>query len=210
MTTKSTIIETLFHVFDCVPLADWQAQKTKLTYIERLSNLTAIIGTEPQLSQSPFRYVKSMTCNNEEELRSFYTSCLDENYEGVMLKDVKAKYQWKRSSAILKLKPVATEEGVIVSWYKAGASTKRAGQFGGFLIITPNGAITRVGGGYTDKIKNEINKDPDSYIGKIVECEHQPPFTNEGKLRFPVFIRFRDESDVDPKVMNAYANYKKS
>jgi len=199
-----------YHVFDCVPLTDWQAQKTKLTYTERLSNLMAIIGAGPTISQSPFRYVKAMTCNNEEELRSFYSSCLDENYEGVMLKDVKAKYQWKRSSAILKLKPVATEEGVIVSWYKAGASTKRAGQFGGFLVITPNGAITRVGGGYTDKIKNEINKDPDSYIGKIVECEHQPPILASGALRFPVFIRFRDESDVDPKVMNAYANYKKA
>jgi DNA ligase-1 len=200
----------LYHVFDCVPLTDWQAQKSKLTYTERLSNLMAIIGAGPMISKSPFRYVKSMTCSNEEELRSFYTSCLEENYEGVMLKDVKAKYQWKRSSAILKLKPVGTDEGVIVGWHEAGKFTKRAGQFGGFNVLLPNGVITRVGGGYSDKLKDEINLDPDSYIGKIAECEHQPPLTEDGKMRFPVFSRFRNSSDVDPKILHAYENYKKS
>ena len=194
-----------YHAFDLVPLADWQAQKTALTYAERLAILNPLIIS--QAGSSPFRLVKSMNCNNEGELRSFYTSCLDENYEGVMLKDMGAVYKWKRSAAILKLKPVATEEGVVVGWYNASAATKRAGQFGGFRVLTPNGAVTRVGGGYTDKLKTEVNVNPDSYIGRIVECEHQPPFTNEGKLRFPVFCRFRDPSDVDPKVMAAYNSW---
>ena len=197
-----------YHVFDYVPLADWQAQKTDLTYSERLTILNPLITS--QGDSSPFRLVKSMTCNNEEELRSFYTSCLDENYEGVMLKDVKAKYQWKRSAAILKLKPVATEEGVVVGWYEASVATKRAGQFGGFRVLTPNGVVTRVGGGYSDKLKTEVNADPDSWIGRIVECEHQPPFTPDGKMRFPVFCRFRDPSDVDPKVPAAYDNWKEN
>ena len=194
-----------YHVFDYVPLADWQAQKTELTYSDRLAILNPLIISQGE--SSPFRLVKSMTCTNEEELLSFYTSCLDENYEGVMLKDMKAVYKWKRSAAILKLKPVATEEGVVVGWYEAGVATKRAGQFGGFRVLTPNGVVTRVGGGYTDKLKTEVNADPDSYIGRIVECEHQPPFTNTGAMRFPVFCRFRDPSDVDPKVLAAYENW---
>jgi ATP-dependent DNA ligase len=124
-----------------------------------------------------------------------------------MIKDVNAKYQWKRSSAILKLKPVDTEEGVIVGWYKANDATKRAGQFGGFQVLTQNGVITRVGGGYTDKMKADIDSNPDSYIGKIAECEHQPPFTATGALRFPVFSRFRDQSDVDQKIIEAYEKW---
>jgi DNA ligase-1 len=197
-----------YHVFDYVPLADWQAQKTDLTYSERLAILNPLIIS--QGDSSPFRLVKSMTCSNEEELRSFYTSCLDENYEGVMLKDVNAKYQWKRSAAILKLKPVATEEGVVIGWYEASVATKRAGQFGGFRVLTPNGVVTRVGGGYSDKLKTEVNADPNSWIGRIVECEHQPPFTPDGKMRFPVFCRFRDPSDVDPKIHAAYDNWKEN
>jgi len=194
-----------YHAFDLVPFADWQAQKTALTYAERLAILNPLIGA--QAGSSPFRLVKSMTCNNEGELRSFYTACLDENYEGVMLKDMGAVYKWKRSAAILKLKPVATEEGVVVGWYNASAATKRAGQFGGFRVLTPNGVVTRVGGGYTDKLKTEVNANPDSYIGKIVECEHQAPTTPSGAMRFPVFCRFRSENDVDAKVLEAYKTF---
>ena len=204
MTTKSANIETLFHVFDCVPLADWQAQKSELHYRARLLDLHTIIG---DTTGTPFRYVKATMANNEEELRAFYEECLDENYEGVMLKDLMAVYKWKRSAAILKLKPVATEEGVVVGWYQAGKATKRAGQFGGFRVLTPNGVVTRVGGGYTDRLKAEVNANPDSYIGRIAECEHQPPFTNTGAMRFPVFCRFRDASDVDPKVLEAYESF---
>ena len=193
-----------YHVFDCVPLQDWQAQSSNLKYSERLQNLMAIFGAGPEIEKSPFRYVKHKICNNEKELREFYFSCLDEGYEGIMLKDIKATYKWKRSSAILKMKPVSTEEGVITGWYNASETTKRSGQFCGFYVLTKNGATTRVAGGYTDKLKSEIDISPESFVGKIVECEHQPPFTSEGKLRFPVFVRFRDRSDVDPSVYKAY------
>jgi DNA ligase-1 len=196
-----------YHVFDYVSLSDWQAQSTSLSYSERLQNLITIIGADPKAAASPFRYVKHKVCNNETELREFYASCLDEGYEGVMLKDIKAPYKWKRSDAILKLKPVATEEGVIISWRNAPDSSKRAGTFGGFDVLTSNGVVTRVGGGYSDKLKAEINQNPDSWIGKIVECEHQPPLTPDGKMRFPVFSRFREKSDVDPKIYESYLKF---
>ena len=195
-----------YHIFDCLPFSEWQSQKSDTPYFFRLVNLATTLGLP---EGSPFRLVKSKTCVNETELREFYSECLDEGYEGVMLKDVKAPYRWKRSDAILKLKPVATEEGVIVGWYAAKESTKRAGQFGGFVVLTPNGVTTRVGGGYCDDLKNKIFADgPDTYAGKIAEVEHQPPFTPDGKLRFPVFCRFRDASDVDPKVLAAYESWK--
>ncbi len=198
-----------YHVFDCVPLPDWQDQKTDLTYEARLADLVAIIGAGPMISQGPFRYVKAKDCSSEDELRSFYASCLDEGYEGVMLKDVKAKYQWKRSSAILKLKPVSTEEGVVVGWHLSPEKTKRAGLFGGFHVLTPNGIVTKVGGGYTDALKKQIQDEgPDTYIGRVAEVEHQPPFTADGKLRFPVFSRFRSSADVDQKVIDAYDAWK--
>ena len=195
-----------YHIFDCLPFSEWQAQKSDTPYFFRLVNLATTLSLP---EGSPFRLVKSKTCANETELREFYSECLDEGYEGVMLKDIKAPYRWKRSDAILKLKPIATEEGVIVGWYEAKESTKRAGQFGGFVVLTPNGVTTRVGGGYCDDLKNKIFADgPGTYTGKIAEVEHQPPFTPDGKLRFPVFCRFRDASDVDPKVLAAYASWK--
>ena len=204
--TKKDDSGMLYHVFDCVSFEDWQTQKSETHYRARLLDISMIVG---DVQGTPFRYVKSTLAANETELRDFYAQCLDEGYEGVMLKDMTAPYRWKRSDAILKLKPVATEEGVVVSWYEAKESTKRAGQFGGFVILTPNGVTTRVGGGYSDEVKSKIFSDgPDTYVGRIAEVEHQPPFTPDGKLRFPVFCRFRDTADVDPKVLVAYETWK--
>jgi ATP-dependent DNA ligase len=204
--TKKDDSGMLYHVFDCVGFEDWQAQKSETHYRARLLDVSMIVG---DVQGTPFRYVKSTLAANETELREFYSQCLDEGYEGVMLKDMTAPYRWKRSDAILKMKPVATEEGVIVGWYEAKESTKRAGQFGGFVILIPNGVTTRVGGGYSDDLKSKIFSDgPDTYIGRIAEVEHQPPFTPDGKLRFPVFCRFRDPSDVDTKVLVSYETWK--
>ena len=197
-----------YHIFDCVKFEDWQQQKSETHYRARLLDISIIVG---DVQGTPFRYVKSTTANDETELREFYNECLTEGYEGVMLKRLDTPYQWKRTDAILKMKPVATEEGVIVGWHLSPEKTKRAGQFGGFHVLTKNGAVTKVGGGYTDAQKKQIQEEgPDTYIGRVAEVEHQPPFTVDGKLRFPVFSRFRDPTDVDPAVLAAYVNRKEA
>jgi DNA ligase-1 len=197
-----------YHVFDIVDFTAWQQQVSKTHYRARLTDLQLTIG---DTEGTPFRYVKATTANDETELRQFYNECLTEGYEGVMLKRLDTPYQWKRTDAILKMKPVATEEGVIVGWHLSPEKTKRAGQFGGFHVLTKNGVVTKVGGGYTDAQKKQIQAEgPDSYIGRIAEVEHQPPFTVDGKLRFPVFSRFRDPTDVDPAVLAAYVNRKEA
>jgi hypothetical protein len=76
--------------------------------------------------------------------------------------------------------------------------------------------VTKVGGGYNDKIRAEISIDPDSWIGKIIEIEGQPDpltadgLTADGRIRFPVFVRVRDSRDVDPKVIAAGEAYRAS
>ena len=195
-----------YHVFDIVDFTAWQLQVSKTHYRARLTDLQLTIG---DTEGTPFRYVKATTANDETELREFYNECLTEGYEGVMLKRLDTPYQWKRTDAILKMKPVATEEGVIVGWHLSPEKTKRAGQFGGFHVLTKNGVVTKVGGGYTDAQKKQIQEEgPDTYIGQIAEVEHQPPFTNDGKLRFPVFSRFRSAADVDPKILETYEAWK--
>jgi DNA ligase-1 len=195
-----------FHIFDCVDAESWQQQVSQNHYRQRLLDLQKTIG---DTEGTPFRYVKSTTANDETELRQFYNECLTEGYEGVMLKRLDTPYQWKRTDAILKMKPVATEEAVIVGWHLSPEKTKRAGQFGGFHVLTKNGVVTKVGGGYTDAQKQQIQDEgPDTYIGRIAEVEHQPPFTNTGALRFPVFSRFRAAADVDPKILETYETWK--
>jgi ATP-dependent DNA ligase len=130
-----------------------------------------------------------------------------------MVKKLGSPYIFKRSDSVMKLKPVSTYEGVIVGHYEGNRGSKREGLWGGFLVVMPNGVVTKVGGGYNDKIRAEISIDPDSWIGKIVEVEGQPDpltpdgLTADGKVRFPVFCRIRDPRDVDTKVIAAGEAY---
>jgi DNA ligase-1 len=202
----------VYHVFDAVHLNTWLSQEVdeSVPYFIRLGNVADILAGV----KGPIKQVEGITVHNEQELLTFYGFTMQKGYEGIMLKDISAPYYFKRSDAIQKLKPVTTFEGVVVGWYEGQRGSKREGQFGGFNVVLPNGIVTRVGGGFTDALRAEIQlMGPDNFCGKIVEVEGQPdPLTKDGltidgKIRFPVFSRYRDPSDVDPKVLAAGEAY---
>lgn len=194
----------IFHVFDAMPFIDWKDQVSELTLMNRVALVDELVikCNNPIVKQVPGRLVK-----NQEELLEMYASETSAGFEGVMLKDLDALYLFKRSSNIKKLKPTMTFEGVVVGHYEGNRGTKREGLWGGFEVKLPNNIVTRVGGGFTDKLKSEINLDPDVWIGRVVEVEGQPDpltgdgLTKDGRVRFPVFIRERDIRDVDQNLL---------
>jgi hypothetical protein len=202
----------IFHVFDALHFSDWRDQHNDLGLKDRVDLVAELVG---QVG-SPVFQVPGRLVNNKEELLKAYMTDTDAGYEGIMLKDLDAPYLFKRSSNIRKMKPVATYEGIIVGNYEGKRGSKREGLWGGFEVVLPNGVVTRVAGGFTDKLKSEINVDPESWIGRVVEMEGQPDpltgdgLTKDGKVRFPVFIRERDPRDVDPRVMAVGDTYLKS
>jgi ATP-dependent DNA ligase len=197
-----------YNVFDAMELNDWTSQTSSLTYKDRVALVADVVE---RCGSDRVRQVPHIMAQDESELKAYFAKCMDEGYEGVMLKTLDTLYEWDRSANILKLKPCVTYEGVIVGHYEGRRGGKREGLWGGFEVLLPNGVITRLGGGFNDALKAEIQlHGPDSYLGKVVELEAQPdPLTEnglsiDGKARFPVFTRFRDASDVDPKVIEAY------
>lgn len=207
-----------YNVFDALPLTDWTDQKSTIPYEDRCKIACEVVlacGDFTQNATPRVRLVPHIVAQDEEQLKQFFAKCMNDGYEGVMLKRMDAPYEWDRSKNILKLKPCVTYEGVVVGHYEGRRGTKREGQFGGFEVLLPNGIITRVGGGFNDALRASIQLDgPDTWIGRIVECEAQPDpltkdgLTEDGKMRFPVYVRTRDESDVDPSVMEAFKVWK--
>ena len=197
-----------FNIFDAVPLDEWKKNKSTQSLSNRdkwLDFLKTSFSAETHLVRVPYILI-----NNEKDLLAFYQKCISEGHEGIMIKDLNATYQFKRSDAMLKMKPMTTWEGVVVGWYEGRVNTARQGQFGGFEVVLPNGMVTRVGGGFNDNLRQEIlDNNPDTYLNKIVEVEGQPDTETEdglsadGRIRFPVFSRFRDASDVDQLVIKA-------
>lgn len=193
----------IFHVFDGMTFQQWAKQSCDMPLDSRLKEVGYLIDSLLKNDLGVrIRCVEGVKVTSEEELMQFYARCMDQGYEGVMLKDLDSPYHFKRTDSIKKMKPIATFEGIIVGHYEGRRGSKREGLWGGFEVKLPNGVITRVGSGFTDAVKAEINMNPDSWIGKIVELEGQPdPLTGDGltvdgRVRFPVFLRIRDPRDV--------------
>lgn len=199
-----------YNVFDVMDFNDWRHQSNDVSLSKRVDRVADVVS---KINQKNVVQVPGISATSEAEVMTFYAECMEKGYEGIMLKNLSSPYAFKRSKSVLKLKPVTTYEGVIVGHYEGRRGSKREGLWGGFLVLMPNGIVTKVGGGFTDSLKSEINLDPDSWVGQVIEVEGQPDpltgdgLTKDGRVRFPVFIRKRDPRDVDQKVMEAYREY---
>lgn len=197
-----------YNVFDAMNLEEWTKQESVATYDKRCALVTTVVE---KVGAHCVRQVPHIDAKNEDELKAFFSKCMNEGYEGVMLKTLDTYYEWDRSKNILKLKPVVTYEGCVVGSYEGRKNTRNEGKFGGFYVLLPNKIITRVGGGFNDALRALIQLEGlETWAGKIVECEAQPDpltrdgLTEDGKMRFPVYCRTRDTSDVDPLVLATY------
>ncbi len=202
-----------YNVFDALPLNDWVEQQSAFSYEARCVMVSQIVVL---VNSKHVRQVPHINAKDEKQIKEFFAKCMNEGYEGVMLKRMDTPYEFDRSKNILKLKPVTDYTGIVCGWYEGRRGTKREGLFGGFDLLLQNGVITRVGGGFNDKDRAEIQlKGPDTYIGKAMDIEAQPdPLTKDGltvdgKARFPVFVRWRDLKDVDKKITDAYKVWRK-
>lgn len=203
----------IYNVFDALSFEDWKKQKNADALRLRIEVAAEIVN---KVGSKHVVQVSGQEVKNQKEMMKFYSQTMEKGYEGIMLKNLDSSYAFKRSDAVLKLKPVSTYEGVVVGHYEGNRGSKREGLWGGFQVLMPNGIITRVGGGYTDALKAEIDINPDAWIGKVLEVEGQPDpatadgLSKDGKVRFPVFVRVRAQQDVDQKVLDAYEAYKNS
>lgn len=185
------------NVFDAVPVMEWKVRASSVRYADRLAwaHRLVEVADSPKIVTVPGRIV-----NNEAEMLAFFVECLNAGYEGIMLKSLDATYRWDRSTAVQKCKPYSTHEGKIVGFFEGKAGGKRAGKLGGFLVKLPNGVVTRVGGGLKDAQLDEFWARGEADMrGMIVEVRGQF-LTDDGKIRFPRFMRFRDAADVAHEV----------
>lgn len=100
-------------------------------------------------------------------------------FEGLVVK------RWPHLGPWFKWKPTLTLDLTIQGVFEGGG--KHRGRLGGF--ITAKG---RVGNGFTDKQREEIWSRKDDCLGRIAEVECDC-IDNNGNMRFPRFLRFRDD-----------------
>lgn len=169
----------------------------------------------------PFiKLVEHILINNEEELLKFEDKALADGYEGIIIRSLDGIYKYGRSTVreqfFLRLKRFSDSEMKITGFkqelknnnklekdlngYAKRSSSKenlvakeRVGVITGIDIHT--GKDVNIGTGFDDKLAEDMFKNPDKYLNKIVKYQ----FFGKGmkdKTRFNSFISFRDPIDM--------------
>jgi DNA ligase 1 len=157
---------------------------------------------------------------NESELNHYEAKCLNEGYEGVMVRDPRSPYKCGRSTVkegyLLKIKRFEDAEAIILGFEEKmhNNNEKKTDELGhskrsshkenlapadtlGALIVRDikTDVEFSIGSGFDDVLKKEIWYNRDRYLNKIVTYKYQPSGMKD-KPRFPAFKGFRDERDL--------------
>lgn len=191
--------DSVFHVFDIIPLPDflrghWNARlQSRLDLLGKVSGLIAAL---PNVALLPHINVDLDTAQGKDQFDRYCKDKVAEGMEGVMIKDLDAPYQCKRTTFWLKYKPVITvdlevvdvEEGTGRNLGRLGALVCSGSDHGKHITVN-------VGSGFSDADRDNFWTDRDEVIGRTVEVLCDTITQNiDGtySLRFPRFVRFRD------------------
>jgi DNA ligase-1 len=191
--------DALLYLFDALPLSDFEKGKCNTTQLERSNWLKDWYNTNmealPNLRTLAQELVDMDTDAGQKRFRAINQSAIDGSYEGIMIKEIHAPYECKRSVAWLKLKPfievslsvIGVEEGTGKNQGKMGAIICQ-GQDDGKLITV------NVGSGFTDENRDTYWTGRDKLLGMVAEVRADAITQNQDatySLRFPRFKGFR-------------------
>ena len=154
-----------------------------------------VVGRDGELLQS---------FDTQEEMMDVYNNAIAEGFEGVIVKDPNASYDFgSRSNSWLKYKPPMVDIDCIVTDATLG-SGKRAGVYGAYNIAIKDGdelvSFGKVGSGFTDLdltfLTQEYNRLGAGNL--IIEVKGDMITKNESGeygLRFPRYVKYRDDKE---------------
>jgi len=130
--------------------------------------------------------------NNFKDIKKLHDEYVKEGYEGIMLRDVKKFYDYKRSNALLKFKNFKETDLKIVKCIEGVG--KYEGMLGAFKLrgkAEGKKVITECGSGFSDEQREKFWKKRDKLKGTLVEVKYQniSKRNDEYSLRFPVFLK---------------------
>jgi len=187
-------------LFDIIPLSEFQAGQSVLGQRRRtnlLRSMKAVFDKVGFIDLIPQKEVDLDTMVGRLEFEEYNRWAIEQNFEGIMVKDPDAQYQCKRSVSWLKMKPVVTFDLAVVDLEEG--TGKNSGKLGALVcegVDQDKKIRVNVGSGLTDEQREEIWVNKDSIIGQIVEIKADCVTKNQDSedvysLRFPRFEKFR-------------------
>jgi len=192
--------DSVFNVFDIIPLTafregHWNAQLSKR--IKILESLRSVVDGMPNVELLPHLLVDLDTSEGRDQLDRYAADQVEAGFEGIMIKDLGAPYECKRNTSWMKWKPTITVDLEVVDVEEGTGRNK--GRLGALVCQGHDDGrdiCVNVGSGFSDDDRTDLWNDRDLVIGRKVEILCDVITKNQDgtySLRFPRFVRFRDD-----------------
>lgn len=191
--------DMVYHIFDWMPLAEFEeghCNTPQRLRTEWLETQRGLIESQPTLAVTTGITVDMDVAEGHDQLERYAQDAVAAGLEGIMIKDLSAPYECRRSSFWMKWKPVITVDLTIVGFEEG--TGKNLGRLGAIVcegIDNGRRVNVNVGSGLTDSNRDEYWANRDSLLGRVVEVKADAVTQNQDgtySLRFPRFERFRD------------------
>jgi DNA ligase-1 len=191
--------DAVLHLFDMAPLKDFMAGG----WDKPQSFRSAAVKAWVEQHSSVLKHVQALdwetvdldTQAGQERFTELNKQAVEGGYEGVMIKDVDAPYECKRTHAWLKAKPFIEVTLEVVD-YEEGTG-RNTGRLGALVCRgEDDGRMVEVncGSGFSDSNRDDFWSSRDTLVGQLVEVRADAITQNQDgtySLRFPRFKTFR-------------------
>ena len=158
-------------------------------------------------------------CKSLDDVLGYEEECLEDGYEGLILRDPDAPYKMGRSTVkegyLLKLKRFVDDEAVVIGFEERmhngniattnelGRTSRSShkenksgrGDLGALLLRTRSGIEFSCGTGFTDAERADIWQNQSRHLGKLAKYKHFPVGAKD-LPRHPVFLGWRERIDL--------------
>jgi len=194
-------LDAQFIIFDALTLEEFESSKSP-KFRQRREDLVHLHGVKPtgQIHLST-RYL----VNSHDEIMDIYQRLHADGAEGLIVKNMDAIYERKRSYAWMKIKGQESVDVPVIGAFEGEG--KYEGMLGG-LITNLDGVDVRVGGGFSDaqrvsfwdafiKDRDRVHGSDEEFLllSRLIEVEYHER-TPDGSLRHPRFVRFRADKEI--------------
>lgn len=170
-----------FHIFDII---NGEPQMRRQLLVE------ALRGLSPFLPIAPF-----WLCESLDDVLFAYDQVINLGYEGIIVRNVNAPYERKRSTMVMKFKPKKSDTyeivGVTEEIDKDGVPKN---SLGALVCRGTDGTLFQVGSGFTRDLRNDLWSRAEVLKGKHVKVQYQHLTSGKGVPRFPIFISLVEDS----------------
>lgn len=191
--------DATLNLFDFVPLEMFEAGVARIPQLLRSQQLQEWYNKNadqlPNIEVLQHEIVNISTPEGEKRFKEINAKAIEGGYEGIMIKEINAPYQCKRTTHWLKMKPFIEVSLEVISIEEG--TGRNVGRLGAFVCSGVDDGRTikvNVGSGFSDANRDQFWTSRDSIVGNIVEVRADAVTQNQDgsySLRFPRFLRFR-------------------